>query len=76
MFQKGQTVECVDHKMPGIGNILENGNKYIVLEFIPPEKCTGGLASHPAEWAKNGGRVKVDKYPDCYWYGRRFKTVA
>ena len=74
MFQRGQKIECIYNKEVNV--CLEKGKEYIVLEHTSPDKCVGELANHPAEWVKNGGRVEVDQFPGCYWYGRRFKTVA
>ena len=64
MLQKGQAVICIDDKEVNVA--LKKDETYCVTEFIYPDKCIGELADHPAEWVKNGGRVEVDKYPDCY----------
>ena len=73
-FQEGRQVLCIDHKMDGIGNVLEKDKDYQVKEFIPSEKCEELFPDNPAEWHKNGGRVEVTKFPGCYWFGRRFQV--
>lgn len=75
MFQKGQTVVCVDHKMGGIGSILEKGKTYHIEEYVSPEECREIMKDNPAKFHENGGRVEVREYPGCYWYGMRFEAV-
>lgn len=72
MFQKGQEVECIDDKE--VNAALKKSDRYYVLEFISSLNCIGELATHPAKWQENGGRVELSKYPGCYWYSRRFKA--
>jgi len=74
MFQKGQSVVCVDEKMKGIVAILTRDKVYRIAEFISPEDCAETFADHPAQWHKEGGRVEVEEERGSYWFGRRFQV--
>lgn len=75
MFEVGQFVICMDEKMEeGFGPVLTKGRVYKVEKFVSPEDCARLFPDHPAEWEKNGGRMKV-KEDKGYWYGRRFEIA-
>ncbi len=74
MYRAGDFVICMDEKMEGVGAVLTKGKVYQVEEFIAPGHCSRLFLGHPAEWEKNGGRMKV-KEDVGYWYGRRFEIA-
>ncbi len=84
MFEKGQTVRCIDSKMEGIGPCLDQGKSYHrgaeeriyhIKEFISPEECQRLWPGNIYGWEKEGGRVEVVEEPGCHFFGRRFQAV-
>ncbi|MDP3792130.1 MAG: hypothetical protein Q8Q89_00130 [bacterium] len=77
MFQKGQEVECIEHKMEGIGNVLEKGKTYHIKEYVPANECekrfSDSLSKH-VKFDEHGGRVELVEYPNCYWYSKGFQV--